>query len=176
LLKIRKYEPIEEASPNKSDIPTWVKFCLKHSSIRWIGKIWQKKNTANGNFPSNLISKSDETTIQNNKSILEKYSDSEIIVTAKMEGQSFTVIPEFKKKKLIGAYVCSRNNAYYTGYNTFWQCMRNYDIINKMKKLYKETGKAYIIQGEQVGPGIQQNIYNFKQNKWFVFTIKDYFS
>lgn len=182
LLEIRKYEPAEDASPTnggKSPYPFWVKFCLSHDALRWIGRIWQKTHkmtVSGGGFPTNLISKSDETTIQNMKSALERYAESEVVVTAKMEGQSFTVVPEFdKKKKLSGAYICSRNNAYHAeGNNIFWECMRRYDIVNKMKKIYKETGKAYILQGEQTGPGIQQNIYNFKQNEWFVFTIKDY--
>lgn len=96
-------------------------------------------------------------------------------VTAKMEGQSFTVVPTFKGDKLTGAYVCSRNNAYkLEDKSLFWDMMRKYDVINKMKKIYKETGKAYILQGEQVGPTIQQNIYDFKENQWYLFTVKDY--
>lgn len=54
--------------------------------------------------------------------------------------------------------------------------MDKYQVIDTMKRIYEETGKAYIIQGEQVGPGIQQNIYNFAENHWYVFTVKDFFS
>ena len=143
LLEIRKYEPAEDASPTnggKSPYPFWVKFCLSHDVLRWLGRIWQKTHkmtVSGGGFPTNLISKSDETTIQNMKSALERYAESEVVVTAKMEGQSFTVVPEFdKKKKLSGAYICSRNNAYRAeGNNIFWECMRRYDIVNKMKKI-----------------------------------------
>ena len=113
--------------------------------------------------------------IQNMKGVLEKYADKKVYVTAKMEGQSFTVVPTFKGDKLTGAYVCSRNNAYkLEDKSLFWDMMRKYDVINKMKKIYKETGKAYILQGEQVGPTIQQNIYDFKENQWYLFTVKDY--
>jgi hypothetical protein len=180
VLEIRKYEPEEDASPTKGEskkaYPKWVKFCLSHILTRWIGRIWQKNHqNSSGGFPSNLISKSDETTIQNMKGTLQKFADERVYVTAKMEGQSFTVVPVFKGKKLTGAYPCSRNNAYTVPDNSiFWEMMRKKDIINKMKKIYKETGNAYILQGEQVGPTIQQNIYNFAENDWFVFTIKDY--
>ena len=180
LLEIRKYEPEEDASPTKGEskkaYPKWVKFCLGHLLTRWIGRLWQKKHqNSGGEFPSDLISKSDETTIQNMKGALQKYSDEKVVITAKMEGQSFCVVPTFKGKKFTGAYVCSRNNAYKVPDNSiFWNMMRKYDIVNKMKELWKTKHKAFILQGEQVGPGIQHNIYNFKENQWFLFTVKDF--
>ena len=180
LLGIWKYEPAEDASPTKGEskkaYPKWVKFCLGHLLTRWIGRFWQKKHqNSSGGFPSELISKSDETTIQNMKGALQKYADEKVVITAKMEGQSFCVVPTFKGKKLTGAYVCSRNNAYKVPDNSiFWNMMRKYDIIGKMKELWKTEHRAFILQGEQVGPGIQNNIYNFKENQWFLFTVKDF--
>ena len=180
LLEIHKYEPEEDASPTKGEskkaYPKWVKFCLSHLLTRWIGRLWQKKHqNSGGGFPSDLISKSDETTIQNMKGVLQKYADEKVVITAKMEGQSWTVVPTFKGKKLTGAYVCSRNNAYMVPDNSiFWNMMRKYDIIGKMKELWKTEHRAFILQGEQVGPGIQNNIYNFKENQWFLFTVKDF--
>lgn len=182
LLGILKYEPAEDASPKSGEsnkaYPKWVKFCLSHFLTRWIGRIWQKKHqNSSGGFPSDLISKSDETTIQNMKSALEKFKDEKVYISSKIEGQSFTVVPVFKGKKFKTAYVCSRNNAYkLEDRSVFWNCMRNFNIIEKMKKIYKDTGKAYILQGEQVGPGIQENIYDFNTHKWFVFTVKDFFT
>jgi glutaredoxin 2 len=180
ILEIRKYEPEEDASPTKGEskkaYPKFVKFCLNHLLTRWIGRIWQKKHqNSSGGFPSDLISKSDETTLQNMKGVLEKYAEEYVYTSAKMEGQSFTVIPIFKGKKLIGAYPCSRNNAYVNPDNSiFWTVMNEKKIIQKMKEVFAKTGKAYIIQGEQVGVGIQQNIYNFSGNDWYVYTVKDY--
>ena len=186
VLGIWKYEPEEDASPrtsSKKAYPKWIKFCLSHVLTRWIGRIWQKCNQKSaGGFPTNLISKSDETTIQNMKGILEKFSESKVDITAKLEGQSFTVVPVFgkrgfivKKEEVVGAYVCSRNNAYKIEDNSiFWDMMRKYDIVRKMKEIWKTEHKAYILQGEQVGPNIQDNIYDFKQNHWYIFTVKDY--
>lgn len=186
LLEIRKYEPEEDASPrtsSKKSYPKWVKFCLSHYLTRWIGRIWQKRHQkSGGNFPTDLISKSDETTIQNMKGVLEKFAESKVNISCKMEGQSFTVVPVFgkrgfivKKEEVVGAYVCSRNNAYKIEDNSiFWDMMRKYDIVRKMKEIWKAEHKAYILQGEQVGPNIQDNIYDFKQNNWYIFTVKDY--
>ena len=186
VLGIWKYEPEEDASPrtsSKKAYPKWVKFCLSHVLTRWIGRIWQKRHQkSGGNFPTDLISKSDETTIQNMKGALEKFAESKVDITAKLEGQSFTVVPVFgkrgfiiKKKEVVGAYVCSRNNAYKIEDNSiFWDMMRKYDIVKKMKEIWKTEHKAYILQGEQVGPNIQDNIYDFKQNHWYIFTVKDY--
>lgn len=73
-LKIRTYEPAEDASPKKNDqkFPKWVKFCYKHTLTRWLGKLYATKHQKHaGGFPTDLISKSDETTIQNCKSFLE---------------------------------------------------------------------------------------------------------
>ena len=186
LLEIRKYEPEEDASPKSSSkkaYPKWVKFCLSHYLTRWIGRIWQKRHQkSGGNFPTDLISKSDETTIQSMKGVLEKFAESKVNISCKMEGQSATVVPVFgkrgfivKKKEVVGAYVCSRNNAYKVPDNSlFWDMMRKYDVVKKMKEIWKTEHKAYIIQCEQVGPNIQDNIYDFKQNHWYIFTVKDY--
>lgn len=181
-LQIRKYEPIEDASPkgdSKKTYPKWVKFCLSHAVTRWIGKIWQKnhQNTAGG-FPTNIISKSDESTIQNMPSVIERFKDEFVYTSIKMEGQSATALfgYDFNKNKLIdkGFYVCSRNNAYKLRCNnTFWETANRLDIENQLRKYYKETGKALVIQCEQVGPGIQDNIYDLKFNDWYVYTIKD---
>ena len=179
LLEIRKYEPEEDASPrpsSKKAYPKWVKFCLSHTLTRCIGRVWQKSHQKPvGGFPTDLISRSDETTIQNMKGVLEKFAESKVNINAKLEGQSFTVVPTFKGKKLTGAYVCSRNNAYKVENDSlFWDMMRKYDVVKKMKEIWKNEHKAYILQGEQVGSTIQDNIYDFKQNHWYIFTVKDY--
>lgn len=179
LLEIRKYESEEDASPrpsSKKAYPKWVKFCLSHTLTRCIGRVWQKSHQKSaGGFPTDLISKSDETTIQNMKGVLEKFAESKVNINAKLEGQSFTVVPIFKGKKLTGAYVCSRNNAYKVENDSlFWDMMRKYDVVKKMKEIWKNEHKAYILQGEQIGPTIQDNIYDFKQNHWYIFTVKDY--
>lgn len=179
-LNIRKYEPAEDASPvpeeGKKKYPGWVRFCLKVPILRWIGKLWQKYNAAPaGSFPTDLISKSDETTLQNMPFVLEKCADKDVIVTAKMEGKSMTIVPFFNGKKYRYSYPCSRNSAYVRrALNDFWMFMDSIHFSLKAEELWKTERKAYIIQGELVGPGIQSNIYRFDKLHLYVYTIKDY--
>ena len=177
-LNIRKYEPEEDASPKKMPkIPMIIKFFLKHKLTRWIGNIYLSCRTrkyAKGSFPIDIISKSDETTIQNYLSVMKKFKGTKAFVTAKIEGQSFTCSLDPKKKYEF--YVCSRNNRLVRGQSdatVFYNTADRYDIAKKLKDYYKKTGRLLMIQGEQAGPSIQNNIYNFKEVKWFVFRVKE---
>jgi len=178
-LNIRKYEPEEDASPKKmSKVPGIIKFFLKHKLTRWIGNMYmeaRRKKYTKGSFPTNIISKSDEDTIQNRKALINEFPGTRAFITAKMEGQSFTCSLDPKKKYEF--YVCSRNNRLVEGQATgkvFYDTAKRYDIANKLKAYYKKTGHLLMIQGEQVGPTIQENIYNFKEVQWFVFRLKEY--
>ena len=176
LLNIRKYEPAEDASPKPISIPKFIKFCLKHKLIRWIGNIYIKRkkhrNSSRGGFPTELISKSDETTIQNYKSVINSFPGKKAFITAKLEGQSFTCTLDKNAKNLI---LCSRNNRLLRGDSNatiFYEVADRLDIQKKLINYYKKTGQILILQGEQVGPGIQGNIYNFNENRWYLFRMK----
>ena len=180
LLGIWKYEPAEDASPTKGEskkaYPKWVKFCLGHLLTRWIGRIWQKRHqNSGGGFPDHVLLKSDETTVQNMPFAIEKFADELVYISAKMEGQSATTCFDPKKTKKDGLfYVCSRNNAYKIKCNNdFWNYCVNNGMEKKLRDYYKKTGKLLAVQAEQCGPGIQNNIYNFKSLKWFVYLMTD---
>ena len=180
LLEIHKYEPEEDASPTKGEskkaYPKWVKFCLGHLLTRWIGRIWQKRHqNSGGGFPDHVLLKSDETTVQNMPFAIEKFADELVYISAKMEGQSATICFDPKKTKKDGLfYVCSRNNAYKIKCNNdFWNYCVNNGMEKKLRDYYKKTGKLLAVQAEQCGPGIQNNIYNFKSLKWFVYLMTD---
>lgn len=174
LLQIRKYEPAEDASPTKTPkTPKWVKFCMKHKFTRWIGRIWfNKHKTTSGNFPSDIIEKSDETTIQNYKGVLGQFAGKKAFITAKCEGQSFTCSLDKKTKKL---YVCSRNNRYDTinsASELFFRAATNYEIEKKLKAYLKKTGILLILQGEQMASSVQGNIFDLSEPKWYLFRMK----
>lgn len=178
-LNIRKYEPEEDASPKKMPkVPRIIKFFLKHKLTRWIGNMYmdaRRRKYTKGSFPSEIISKSDEDTIQNRKALLTEFPGKQAFITAKMEGQSFTCSLDPKKKYEF--YVCSRNNRLVEGESNgilFYNTAKRYDIAKKLKEYYKKTGHLLMIQGEQVGPGIQENIYDFEEIQWFVFRMKEY--
>ena len=177
-LNIRKYEPEEDASPKKMPkIPRIIKFFLKHKLTRWIGNMYmeaRRRKYTKGSFPTDIISKSDEDTIQNCKSLINQFPGTKAFITAKLEGQSFTCSLDPKRKYEF--YVCSRNRRLVRGQSdstVFYNTADRYDMANKLKTYYKKTGHLLMIQGEQVGPSIQENIYNFKQVQWFVFRLKE---
>ena len=125
-------------------------------------------------FPSWIISKSDETTVQNMSGVLERFAESDVYITAKMEGASGTVVPVMRGRKMTGAYPCSRNLAFRRDNgNDLWMVMRKAGIEDKLKKIYAQTGKAWAIQFEQCGPGIQHDIYCLPEKEWFLFSAKD---
>lgn len=79
-----------------------------------------------------------------------------------------------KIKKVGKFYVCSRNNAYKLKCNNdFWETAVKLDVEKKLRDYYKKTGKLLILQCEQVGPNIQNNIYNFKSTRWYVYLAED---
>ena len=180
LLNIRKYEPDEDRSPTKAEQDSkFIKYLKRFRFFRWLFKKFGIIHTkTSGAFPSDIISKSDETLLHNLRpSFLEEHSCFPVYISSKMEGKSFSLIPVVNDKTCKRVYICSRNQAYIKdGGNDFWEALKKYNIEKKIKDYYKETGILLVIQGEQVGPRIQENIYNFKSVKWYVYTMKDYFT
>lgn len=117
-----------------------------------------ERSGACGNFPS-FFPKTDETRIQSVPSILEKYDELTFIVREKLEGMSVSF---FNFMGEIG--VCSRNLRLKPE-GSIWET--GADIIASLK-----NSKLNIaIQGEMVGPNINNNIYKLKEHRIFVFNI-----
>ena len=181
-LEIRKYEPADDASPTSGGGACKYPFiinklrCSRYAWCRHIAHAWIDAYRNKGGFPTDLISKSDETTVQNMPWVLTEHANDEVYTTAKMEGQSVTALLEVKKifwREKIKFYVCSRNQAYKNeNANVFWTFAKSHDLPRKFKAYYKRTGLIPIIQAEQCGPGIQNNIYNFDNTRWFVYEAK----
>lgn len=181
-LEIRKYEPADDASPTSGGGANKYPFiinklrCSRYAWCRNLAHAWIDVYRNKGGFPTDLISKSDETTVQNMPWVLTEHADDLVYTTAKMEGQSVTALLDVKKAlwfKKIKFYVCSRNQAYKNeNANVFWTFAKAHDLPRKFMDYYKRTGLVPIIQAEQCGPGIQSNIYNFNAIRWFVYEVK----
>lgn len=119
---------------------------------------------AKGLFPS-FFPKTDQERIQNcYKDMQQPMKEYSWEVTEKVEGQSFSC---YYNNKEFG--VCSRNLELKDADNTFWNTARKYKLQEKLELL----GKNIVIQAEQVGPGIQGNIYGLRDYELFVFDIYD---
>jgi len=115
-----------------------------------------------GEFPTHLISKTDEDNGLNDPELVSKVleADTHITITQKLDGSSVTIIVEDG----IITQVCSRNlSKKDTESSVFWKCA---------KKLSIPEGWTGVIQGEICGNGIQKNRLKLLDNKIFVFQIK----
>jgi RNA ligase (TIGR02306 family) len=117
---------------------------------------------AKGDFPTHLVSKTDEDNLLSNPDVLEELQVCDnLILTLKLDGTSGTFI-----KELDGTFrVCSRNLELEDGDNVYWQMAKKYDLQNLMDN-------GMLIQGEICG-SIQGNPMKLEQNELFVFNIKD---
>ena len=118
---------------------------------------------AKGSFPD-FVPKTDETRVQTLQKVLTKYAGTDCYVTEKVDGSSVTI---YLKDDEFG--VCSRNiNLKETEGNAFWSTVRTLDIENKMRSTFKTN---IALQGELVGPGVQNNKLNLKNKTILLFNV-----
>ena len=121
------------------------------------------QGVAKGDFPSHLVSKTDEDNLLSNPLVLDELKTCDtIVVTSKNDGTSLTVIKDNEGK----FYVCSRNLELLKGDNIYWKMAEKYDLENLMDN-------GMIFQSEICGPSVQGNPLQLEEAELFVFNIKD---
>jgi RNA ligase (TIGR02306 family) len=131
----------------------------------------QKGNTK-GNFPLDIIPKTDEMRLQSVPKLLDEMRGMNIYITEKLDGTSFTGI--YLNGEL---RVCSRNLELREGdpvsihvpEDVYWRVAHNFNLIEKLKRY----GGNIAIQGEICGEGIAGNPLGLKGQHLFVFNIYD---
>jgi RNA ligase (TIGR02306 family) len=117
-----------------------------------------------GLFP-NFIPKTDQERCQNLVEQISAAQGRRFEVTEKIDGSSMTCYlfnDEFG--------VCSRNlDLKQDSLNSFWRVAVEKNIEQRLRQL----GSNLAIQGELVGPGIQNNLYKLSQLEFFVFDVYD---
>jgi RNA ligase (TIGR02306 family) len=115
-----------------------------------------------GEFPTNLLSKTDEDNLKSNIEALDELKQADFVeATLKIDGTSATYIKELD----FGVRVCSRNlELKDTESNVHWQMARKYNIFENLQP-------GYAIQGEIAGPGIQGNPAGLTEVTFFVFNV-----
>jgi hypothetical protein len=172
LMGIKKYDPqsIEEQSmvaSSKSNSKT-LKFLMQFSAFRYIYLKLNRKEK--GSFPSG-VSKTDEENIQNCVNIISNNFDKSFYISEKLEGQSTTFFTSFEKSwilknKIFG--VCSRNMWLKTpDKSKYWESAKKYNI----KEVLMSIPERVSIQVEQIGVGIQGNIYKLEDVQIRVFNV-----
>ena len=117
-----------------------------------------------GNFPTHLISKTDEDNLLSNISVLEELKQADFVqATLKMDGTSATYIKDVEGN----FHVCSRNlELKNTETSVYWQIARKYKLEEQMRS-------GTCLQGEICGPGIQGNPAGLNELSFFKFNFKD---
>jgi RNA ligase (TIGR02306 family) len=140
-------------------------------------KKWEKPMSAQlagqakGNFPSR-IPKTDQERCQNLKKEITQANEAgtKFEITEKLEGSSMTCYLMANDEGVQEFGVCSRNlNLKETEGNSFWSTARAESIEEKMRT----QSVNFAIQGELIGPGIQDNIYGLSKLEFYVFDIYD---
>ena len=121
-----------------------------------------------GTFPSR-VPKTDQERIQNLATELDSWQSDKLRweVTEKLEGSSCTFA--WLDGEL---HVCSRSlDLLETEGNSLWRAARENQIEDKLKRHLSQRNLA--LQGELVGFGIQDNIYGFNKQAFYLFDIYD---
>jgi RNA ligase (TIGR02306 family) len=131
----------------------------------------QLAGVARGPYPSR-VPRTDQERVQNLSEELRVWCETrtEWEVTEKLEGASCTFM-------LIDGelHVCSRNlDLVETPENTLWKVARELEIEERFRDHADVHDlKSFAVQGELVGPSIQDNIYKLTQHAFYVFDIYD---
>lgn len=145
---------------------------LSKKKYNWFQKIWFKifgyPKRKKGGF-STLISKTDETRIQNIPEVLQNKEP--VCVSEKVDGMSCSMTIE---RTLFGHKfnVYSRNLCVSKDNSAYWKIVDKYDMEIRMKIMMEGLNLKWLaIQGEVAGPGIQKNPYQMKDVDFFVFNV-----
>lgn len=141
----------------------------------WLGvRKWEPPQTGTsgrtkGSFPG-FLPKTDETRVQVLDKTLANHRGREFFVTEKLDGTSFTA---FVREGEFG--VCSRNMLLDTtdDLSTLVRLAKRLGLEAKLRALGAARGHEVAIQGEVIGPGVQQNKYGLKEIALRVFNVFD---
>lgn len=120
------------------------------------------------------IPKTDEERIQNIPEIIDEIIESgeHLCVSVKLDGTSTTIINQPD-----GVQVAGRNNMFLKtdeiAYNNkYWSTVKKYNLPEILEKYHEEHPDQYLaVQGELVGPGIQNNRMNLSELKLYIFNL-----
>jgi RNA ligase (TIGR02306 family) len=125
----------------------------------------QLSGTIKGNFPTHIVSKTDEILIRNELDLLNELKGLPYYITTKADGSSCTCYFDGDN---FG--VCSRNlELKEDDSNSFWKVVKQYNLHN----ILKDNNIKYAIQGELVGPKVNGNRLQLKNFDYYIFNIKD---
>lgn len=173
ILNIRKFEPEDDQTPKENkDINIFKKFLYKHRNLffkfkilRPIGRLLFVKKKDYKTFPLDLIMKSDENNLSNNKFFFDNKTKG-FYATIKIEGQSVTLTYRPSKKEF---NIFGRNTL---GTANHFSYFKSFNSKEKIADFLKKNGikEAIAIQGEFISNKVQNGIYGIGDG-FYVFKV-----
>ncbi len=120
-------------------------------------------------FPSDLVSKTDETRVQSCKSDFIALFGRPYYITVKCDGSSGTFLLDPQTNQFL---VCSRNFILPPSNDNYWRAALKYNL-EAVLRTFAEQGHYYAIQGEVCGPKIQKNLLGLSDVRLFIFNMID---
>ena len=116
------------------------------------------------------VEHSDETRVQSDTSLIEKFAGLEYYITTKYDGSSHFVAIDDENVFRAGSHNMELKETDKPG--TFWAWLKENNIPEKLLSLKEElNAKRLYIIGEWCGEGIQKNRLNLRKPQWFPFTV-----
>src|SRR5262245_19932062 len=122
-----------------------------------------------GTFPG-FLPKTDETRVQVLEKVIERHKGRELFITEQLDGTSFTA---FLREGEFG--VCSRNMLLDTTdeSSVLARIAKRLGLEERLRAFAAARGFDPAIQGEVIGPGVQQNKYALAEVTLRVFNVFD---
>ena len=173
ILGVVKYDPqavIEQRLLEEKNAREKNKIKKFLNRMKWYRRLFGKRRAS---FPS-FIKKTDEDRIQLFPNICQREKDTVFEISEKLDGQSGTYFLVkhkglFRTRFTFG--VCSRNLLLPKPDNSsYWEIAKKYNIEKVLRKMIGDS-KYIVLQGEIIGPGIQENKYKFDERDFFAFNL-----
>ena len=177
IMGVAKYEPPEDdwwknLTPAEAKKKPWLQ-TLPLMKYRWYRRLFGSKKIERG-FPD-LFPKSDEVRVQNIPDIL---MDKNIkwLASEKVDGCSASYLLQRRKRFLLpdtfDFVVCSRNLRLGKDDSHYWKVAEKYEIEKTLRAIIGDQDWV-AIQGEIIGPKIQNNKYKRQNYELYVFNLKN---
>ena len=150
-----------EEGANLTELLPVRKYCKPEPERRVGNSGYAPPKYESEDFPKHIVSKTDEDHVRSNPKAMAEFDGVESYISLKLDGSSLTLI--FQDGNI---QVCSRNLLLLSGQHDML------DFTSQME-LNIPQGRNLAIQGEFVGPRINQNRLGLKDRDFFVFNIKD---
>jgi hypothetical protein len=167
----KKYDPQAEAEQKEIDRLNAIhknrirKYFMRYSWFRRL--VFRSQRLPRPSF----VRKTDEDRIQLFPNICQEQKGTKFHITEKLDGTSasFFVVKKGWRYKY---GICSRNFEIIKKQYPYWDVSEKYGIKESLIELAKEKGEDIVIQGEIIGPKVQENKYKLNELQFYVFNLK----